>query len=156
MINSISNMGSSMQMMRSSGMQGPPPPKDKDVFQVADSDGDGLVSLVELEVLAEGMEEVTGNSINVDEALSSFDANQDGGLSGEELLQMMGSNGFAPPGMVDSEESGSAVKPPPPPPMDQTLASYGQNSGDDQIAQLIELLQSNDSDEEYASIDVTS
>ena len=62
MISGISSMGNTIQMMRSSGMQGAPPPKGQDVFQVADSDGDGLVSKTELKVVTEGIEEITGNT----------------------------------------------------------------------------------------------
>ncbi len=146
-------MASSMPMMRSSGIHGPPP-KDRDVFQLADSDGDALVSQTELGAVAEGIEEITGTTINVDEALSNFDVNQDGGLSGEELLQMMTSYGFAPPEMGAGDQRDSAMKPPPP--VEQALSVYGQNSGDDTVAQLLELLQNQDSDEGYTSIDVSS
>lgn len=157
MISDISSISSSMLMLRSSGMKGPPPPsKDMDVFQVADTNGDGVVSLSELEALTGGIEEITGTTINADEALSSFDASGDGGLSGEELLLMMTSNGFAPPQMAGSEGADFGMKPPPPPPMEQALSAYEQNSNNDQIAQLIELLQSNNNDEEYVSIDITS
>ncbi|MFH1215505.1 MAG: hypothetical protein V1706_03285 [Pseudomonadota bacterium] len=155
MINSISNMSSSMLMMPSSGMKGPPPPRDQDVFQVADTNADGVVSLSELEVLTAGIEEVTGTTINADEALSSFDANQDGGLSGEELLLMMTSNGLAPPNMTGGEGTDFGMKPPPPP-RGQAVSAYEQSSNYDQIAQLIELLQSKYSDEEYVPINVMS
>ncbi|MBU0945876.1 MAG: hypothetical protein KKE53_15655 [Proteobacteria bacterium] len=155
MINNISNMSNSMLTMRSSGMKGPPPPQGQDVFQVADTNGDGVVSLSELEAVTEGIEEVTGTTINVDEALSSYDANQDGGLSGEELLLMMTGNGFAPPKMAEGEETDFGMQPPPPP-MEQAASAYEQSSNNDQIAQLIELLQSKDSDEAYVSIDITS
>jgi Ca2+-binding EF-hand superfamily protein len=157
MINGVSSMGASMAMMRNSGMKGPPPPpKDADVFQTADSDGDGILCTSELSTLVEGIEKVTGNSINVDDALSTYDADQDGGLSGEELLQMMTDSGFAPPEMSGAEESEGGMKPPPPPPAEQVLAAYGQNSGDNQIAQLLELLQNSESEEEYAPLSVTS
>jgi len=131
MISGISSMGNTMQMMRSSGMQGTPPPKGQDVFQVADSNGDGLVSKSELQVVTKGIEKITGNTINVDETLNSFDANQDGGLSGEEMLQMLTSQGFAPPSMT-SGEGASGMKPPPPPPpsQGQEVSLVGDTNGD--------------------------
>ncbi|MCF6180321.1 MAG: hypothetical protein L3J63_13195 [Geopsychrobacter sp.] len=154
MINSISSMNSTMSMMRSAAMQRQPPPPDRDVFQVADSDSDGLVSSTELETLVAGIEEITGNSIDLDEALGSFDADQDGSLSGEELQGLMSSNGFPPPGILNNENGESSMMPPPP---EQALAAYAQNTEEDTISQLIELLQSqNDSDEEYSSFEITS
>ncbi len=148
MINSISNMGNSMMMPNNPMMRPPPPPEDQNVFQVADTNGDGVVSEVELQALTEGVEEVTGTTINAEEALTSFDVNQDGGLSGEELLDMMTSQSLAPPHMTGGEGSDFDMKPPPPP-MEQVLSAYEQNSNTDQIAQLIELLQNNNSDERY-------
>lgn len=160
MISSISSsMASSMQITKNSGTQGAPPAKGKDVFQVADTNGDGVVSQTELDALAQGIQEVTGNTINVDDALSSYDADQDGGLSGAELLQMLSDNGFTPPEMKEGEESG--IKPPPPS-FETAIAAYNENSGNDQISQLIDILQSNSTSESnasnatYASIDITS
>ena len=91
-----------MAMMRSSQMQRQP--QGKDAFQLSDTDGNGLVSSTELETLASGIAKVTGSTINVDEALSSYDADQDGGLSGEELLQMLTGMGFSPPEMAAGED----------------------------------------------------
>lgn len=149
MVGNVSSMSNSAAMMRGSGMQGPPPPpKDNDVFQVGDSNGDGLISADELTAITEGVAEVTGNSIDVESALSSYDANSDGGLSGEELLEMLTQQGFSMPEQM----------PPPPPPQsaEQAAAAYGKNSGDDQISKLLELLQSGDSEEEYTSVNVVS
>ncbi len=149
MVGNVSSMSNSAAMMRGSGMQGPPPPpKGNDVFQVGDSNGDGIISADELTAITEGVAEVTGNSIDVESALSSYDANSDGGLSGEELLEMLTQQGFSVPEQM----------PPPPPPQsaEQAAAAYGQNSGDDQISQLLELLQSGDSEEEYTSVNVVS
>lgn len=145
MVNSISNMGGSMAMMQSTGMKRPPPPQGEDAFQLTDSDTNGSVSQTELTTLVEGIEEVTGSIIGVEEALSNFDANQDGELSGEELLEMMKGYGFSPPEMG-----------PPPPSSEQALAAYGQNSGNDQMAQLLDLLQNGESEDEYTSVDVTT
>ncbi len=158
MINSVS-MSSTMSMMGTSGMQRQPPPPDKDVFKVADSDNDGLVSSAELKTLVDGIEEITGNSIDVEEALSSFDADGDGSLSGEELFGLMSSQGFNPAEMVNSEDGESGMKPPPPPPPPPTevTSAYEANDGEDKISQLIALLQEQiDSDEEYFSLEMTA
>lgn len=158
MISSVST-NSSMSMMNTSSMKRQPPPPDKDVFKVADSDSDGLVSSTELGTLAAGIEEITGNSINVDEALTTYDADGDGSLSGEELFGLLSSQGFNPAGMsnVEGEGEEGGMKPPPPPPPEQASAAYEANSEDDSISQLIELLQgSSESDEEYSALELTA
>lgn len=156
MINSVS-LGSAISMMSTSGIQRQPPPPDKDVFKVADSNSDGLVSSTEFKTLAAGIEEITGKSIDVESALSSFDADGDGSLSGEELLGLMYSQGFNPAGMVNSEDGKSGMAPPPPPPPKEVTAAYEANSGEDKISQLIALLQEQtDSDEEYFSLEMTA
>ena len=156
MISSIS-MNSTMSMMNSSAMQRQPPPPDQDVFQVADTDSDGLVSSTELETLAAGIEEVTGNSIDIDEALSSYDADQDGALNGEELMGLMTDQGFPPPGMFNGENGDTGMMPHPPPKTGQAISAYAQNTGQDTISQLLEILQGeSDSEEKYSSIEMTA
>lgn len=162
MINSISSTSSTMSMMRSSAMQRQPPPQGKDAFQMSDADGNGLVSSAELETLAAGIAEVTGSTINVDDALSSYDADQDGGLNGEELLEMLTNMGFSPPEMVaaeGSEEASMRPPPPPPPSSEQAISAYSQNSGDDDMmSQLLELLQNQEGTDTsgFFSVNVTS
>ncbi len=158
MINSISSMSSAVSMMRSNSTQRqPPPPQGKDVFQLSDTDGDGVVSGTELETLVKGIEEVTGNTIDQD-TLSNFDADGDGGLNGEELLGLMQSNGFSAPQMVNPEGEESGVRPPPPPPSSEmAMSAYAQNSGDDMISQLLNILQGNTEDTDAtSSINLTS
>lgn len=206
MIGSIGNSSSMAMMMTSSSKQRQTPPAGQDVFKLTDTNKDGSASKTELAALVQGIEEITGNSMSVDDALTSFDANQDGGLSGEEMLQMMTSLGFSPSQMESgkgtssgSEVASSGMRPPPPPPppsqsqevslagdtngdgvlslaelqaligsevsdadlnstpvstFAQALASYKQNSGESKIAQLMGLLQNNDSGEKYASLEV--
>ncbi len=152
MISSINSMSSAMSMVRQS------PPPDRDVFQLTDADSDGLVSKIELETLATGIEEVTGTRIDVDEALTSFDTDQDGALSGEELQGLMSSIGFAPPGMSTTENTqAQGMQPPPPPPSSETVSSaYAQDTSEDEMEQLLALLKDqNGSDWEFSSIDVT-
>lgn len=156
MINSVSSMSNAVSMMRSSGAQRQPPPPGQDVFKLSDTDSNGVVSGTELETLVKGIQEVTGNTID-ENTLASFDADGDGGLNGEELLGLMQSNGFSGPAMVNSENGETGMRPPPPPPTEQALSSYAQNSGDDMLAQLLEMLQNGtDNENALTSIDVTS
>jgi hypothetical protein len=158
MINSIDSTNSAMSMMRSGPMERHQPPPGKDVFQTTDADRDGLVSRSELETLAKGIEEITGSSIDVDEALSSFDADEDGALSGEELKGFMESNGFTPPGMFQNDKGDAVRMPPPPPPSsEQAISAYEGNSGKDQIEQLMALLKEQNGDSwEVSSVDVAA
>lgn len=146
----ISSIGSSMNsaMMMRGGMQNSPPPG-KDAFKVADSDSSGLVSSSELEAVLDGITQTTGTTLNVDETLTTYDADNDGGLSGEEMLALLTDNGFGPPQRVDSESGGPP--PPPPPSTDQAMSAYAANSGDDLISQLIEILQGSGSSTETSS-----
>lgn len=155
MISSISSSSNTMSMMRSSAMQRQP--QGKDAFQLSDMDGNGLVSSTELQTLASGIEKVTGSTINVDDALTNYDADQDGGLNGEELLQMLTSMGFSPPEMATSEDGESSAMPPPPPSSEQVTSAYSKNSGDDMLAQLMDLLQIQETTDAstYSSVNVT-
>ncbi len=158
MISSISSSASTMATMRSS-MQRQPPPPDQDAFKLSDTDSNGLVSKTELSTLAKGIEEVTGNTIDVDDAISTYDADQDGGLNGEELLSLLNNNGFTQPlQMLDDESSETASQPPPPPPpQEEAMASYAQNSVDDLMQQLLDKLrESGISETDTLAIDVTS
>jgi hypothetical protein len=131
MINNVGSGTSAMSMMSNTQR----PPQGKDAFTMSDTDADGVVSQTELETLAAGIEEVTGNIINVDDALATFDMDSDGGLSGEELLEMLASNGFTGP-----EMEGQGPPPPPPPSSENAMAAYGENSGDDLMSQLLDAL----------------
>jgi hypothetical protein len=152
MINSISSTSSAM-MMRSNSTQQHPPPPGKDAFKVADSDGDGLVSSTELESVVAGIAEITGTTLSAEDTLSNYDADQDGGLSGEEMLALLTDNGFVPPQGVGDETGG----PPPPPSAAQALSSYSQNSGEELITQLIDILLSSENDSvSSSSLDLTA
>lgn len=150
MISSINSANSAMSMMTMRSTQGQPPPPEKDIFQISDTDGDGLVSGTELEPLIGGIAETTGTEVDSD----SFDIDQNGGLSGEELFEMLSSYGFAPSQVAADEGSNSSTMPPPPPvSSEQAILAYTQNSGEDMIGQLMELLQNGN---ETTSIDITS
>ena len=151
MISSIGSGTGAVSMMSSSMQR---PQQGKDAFQMSDTDADGVVSQTELETLAAGIEEVTGNSINVDDALATFDMDSDGGLSGEELMEMLASNGFTGP-----EMEGGGPPPPPPPSSADAMSAYAENSGDDLISQLMDALGNSENGTETSlasSISITS
>ncbi len=157
MVNNVSSVGSSMTMMRSGEIKGPPPsPKTQETFLVGDTDGDGVLSASELAALTEGTEDSTVNSMNVEDAISSYGVNRDGGLSGQELLERLNSDGLSTPDMTMNKNGESAMMPPPPPSSEQTLAAYEKNNGNDQIAQRVELLGNSDAAGSYTPIDVSS
>ncbi|MDY0189232.1 MAG: EF-hand domain-containing protein [Desulfuromonas sp.] len=152
-------MISSISSMSSSSAQKAPPPE-QNVFTLTDSDSDGFVSSTELESLIADISEVTGNSMDVTDAMSTFDTDQDGSLNGEELQGLMSESGFTPPMMMSSEEGGESDMMPPPPPPDasQVVSAYGQNSGEeDNISQLIAMLQSDsDSTDIYSALEISA
>lgn len=155
-MSSISSMSNALSMMRGNSTQRQPPPPDKDVFQVSDTDGNGVVSGTELETLVKGIEKVTGNTIDQD-TLNSYDTDGDGGLNSEELLGLMQSNGIFGPEMLNSENGETGMRPPPPPSTEHVLSTYAQNSGDDMLSQLMDILQNmTDTTAGTTSIDVTS
>lgn len=152
MISSVSSGASAMSMLSSTQRQSQS--QGKDVFQMSDTDADGLVSATELETLAAGLEEVTGTSINVDDALATYDSDSDGALSGEELMEMLGASGVTGP-----EMEGEGPPPPPPPSSEDAMSAYGDNSGDDLLSELMDALGNSDDDSEtslLSSISVTT
>jgi hypothetical protein len=149
-----------MATMRS-GMRSkppPPPPPDQSVFNIVDSDSDGLVSTIELATLVKGIQHVTGNSIDVNDALTSYDSDQDGGLNSIELLSLLNNNGFSQSlDIISEDDSETASQPPPPPPPDEAMASYARNSVDDLMLQLLDRLRESGVNEtDTLAIDVLS
>lgn len=143
MINSIDGMSSAM-MRTGSRQQQPPPPPGKEAFQAADSDGGGLVTGTELEAVVAGINEVADSSLSTEEVIGTYDADENGGLSGEEMMNLLADNGFGPPQGAD----GVTGEPPPPPPptMEQALASYAANSGEKLTSLLINNLQDSENE----------
>jgi len=161
MINGVSSSNSTMAMMSSSSMgrtqkPPPPPPPDKDVFSITDTNSDGTVSESELEALVNGIEEVTGSSLDIEDTLATYDTDQDGVLVGEELKVLMDNSGFPPPDMFRPEqektdgESFSQFS------VGQALSSYSQNSGMDPIEQLINLMKEQNNVGELSSININA
>lgn len=151
MISSIGSANSAMSMMTMNSPQGQSPPPEKDVFQISDTDGDGFVNGNELETLVGGIAETTGTEIDSD----SLDVDQNGGVSGEELFEMLSSYGVAPSQVSAGEGINPSTMPPPPPPVstEQAISAYTQNSGEDMSGQLMQLLQNGNG---TSSIDITS
>ena len=150
MINGVSYSFNSISINGSRNIQKPPPPPpEKDVFKAADSDGSGTVSAAELQTLLEGINAVNGESISVEDAIQSYDTNQDGALNGEELLGLLTDSGFQlPPHPVREERLGG---------IEQAVASYAQNSSYEVITQLLEIVQNaKDESETYTSLDITT
>ena len=76
-------------------------------------------------------------------------------------MQLLTDMGFSPPEMTTSDDGkSSAMQPPPPPPpsSEQVTSAYSQNSGDDMLAKLMDLLQNqeNSNASTYSSVNVTS
>lgn len=155
MINSINSTDSAMSMMTSRSPQRPPPPPEKDVFQLSDTNSDGVVSSgTELDTLVEAIGETTGTVIDSETVLSTYAQDTYKGLSGEEVLEMLNSYGVTPSQATAGEGgNSSAMQPPPPVSAEQAISAYTQNSGDDKVGQLLELLQNSNV---TVGIDVTS
>ena len=115
-----------------------------------------MLTASELAALTEGTEDSSVNSINIEDAISSSGVNKDGDLSGQDLLERLNGNGVSSPDMTMRKNGESAMMPPPPPSSEQTLAAYGKNNGNEQIAQRVELLKNSDAGGDYTPIDVTS
>ena len=130
----MSSIGS-IGMNSVSSMQRPDP---MGVFKKTDSDGSGGVSQAELKNLADVMKEKTGNTIDVsNDSFKTYDSNNNGSLSGDELKTVLDNSGFGPP-------QGMQGMGPPPPPPQQAGNSYNENSsnsGQDSVSELVSNLQ---------------
>jgi Ca2+-binding EF-hand superfamily protein len=71
------------------------------MFSKIDTNGNGSLDKTEFSALAKKMSEMSGNSINVDDAFSTYDANGDGSLSKSELDSFMKANAPQPPQGTD-------------------------------------------------------
>lgn len=95
MINGISSYGSYMSYQQSQCLQ---QPRDPDgMFKRIDSDGSGGISQAELDAFAGKISEKTGNTIDTADTLSTYDADNSGELSGEELKNFLVATGMQPP-----------------------------------------------------------
>jgi Ca2+-binding EF-hand superfamily protein len=103
-VNTINgSMSSSMLSMLSQSQE----QRKTDLFNKVDSNGSGSIDKAEFSDFAKKLAEMSGSSINADQAFSAYDANGDGSLSANELDKFMKDNAPAPPsGGMQSMEHG--------------------------------------------------
>lgn len=140
MVNAISGAANMLSALNNQPQRRQPPPPEQDAFQVADTNQDGVVSAEELEALAGAVSELRETDISQDQLLANFDRDSDGGLSGEELLDMLSNYGIAPPEIASAQENSEAMQPTSEL-FTRALEAYALHSGKDSISQLIEILQ---------------
>ena len=112
MINGIGSYGSYMNYLQPQAMQQQRGPAD--MFSKIDSDVSGGVSQSELETFTGKISEITGESIDTTDAVSTYDTDGNGELSGDELKEFLAATGMlssmrGPAEMfddADSDESG--------------------------------------------------
>ncbi|MDG4475191.1 EF-hand domain-containing protein [Thiovibrio frasassiensis] len=138
MVNSVSSSSSYAMQAMLAAMQGAQQRQGpQDLFKKVDLDSSGMVSQAEFQTLAEDISSKTGKSLSVDDtSFASYDADGSGELSGEELMAVMKSNGFGPPGDMQGAGEGGV-----PPSKDQAAAAYAVTSGGDSLSALIAGLQ---------------
>jgi Ca2+-binding EF-hand superfamily protein len=125
-MSSISGISSSMlSSILTQGMQSRPDPAQK--FKELDTDSNGGLDKTELSVMAKELSKMTGKTLNVDDMMTTYDANNDGLMSQDEVGKMM--QQILPP-----PNAGSGVS------SDQAAQVYQANSGDDQISLLLKML----------------
>ena len=125
-MSSISGISSSMlSSLLTQGMQSRPDPAQK--FKELDTDSNGGLDKTELSVMAKELSKMTGKTLNVDDMMTTYDANNDGLMSQDEVGTMM-QQVLPPP------NAGSGVS------SQQAAQVYQANSGDDQISLLLKML----------------
>ena len=106
MINGIDSYGSYMSYQHSIGMQQSRDPSG--MFTKVDTDESGGISQTELETFAEEISGITGETIDTEDAISTYDTDGDGELSSEELRAFLDASGLQPP-----QRQGMPQGPPP-------------------------------------------
>jgi len=122
-MSTISGMGGSLNMMTQ--IMTKQRPDKQQMFKNIDTDASGLVEQTELSSFVDQFASNMGIEINAEDALTSYDANADGGLSQEEMEAMLSAYMPAPPdmsavggGFGGGGMTGVSMPPPPPPPQD--------------------------------------
>jgi Ca2+-binding EF-hand superfamily protein len=110
-----------------------------DLFAKLDTDEDELINKTEFSTFAEKISKNTGDTLDVDDVFTTYDADGDGSLSSDELKAFMKDN--APP--------------PPPFQMQNARSAYGTDQETDQTTILQELLNKLSAGEGTESADIT-
>lgn len=120
-VSGISNSSSIIAMLQ--GMQS----KAAEKFKGLDTDSNGGLDTVELSTMAKELSRMTGTTLNVDDAMKTYDANGDGQLSQQETETMMQQVVGPPP---DGGRNAQAMK------------AYKANSGEeDPMSALVAMLE---------------
>jgi Ca2+-binding EF-hand superfamily protein len=125
-MSNISGISSILSSILIQGTQSRPDPAQK--FKELDTDSNGGLDKTELSAMAKELSKMTGKTLNVDDAITTYDANNDGLLSQDEMGAMMQQVLGPPP------TTGSGVS------SQQASQAYQANSGDDQLSALLKIL----------------
>lgn len=128
----IGSMNSSVFTSMQS-MQGKMDPAER--FKSLDTDNNGGLSKAEMDVMANKVGNITGQAINTEEAMKTYDANGDGLLGQEEMGKLMLDlqEKMGPPGgMMGGMEGGMSSQ--------RASQAYINAAGDDQMDTLMKLL----------------
>jgi Ca2+-binding EF-hand superfamily protein len=127
-MSSISGINNSMlSSILTQSMQSRTDPVQK--FKELDTDGNGSLDKTELSAMAKELSSMTGKTLNVDDSITTYDADNDGLLSEDEIGVMLQQVLGPPP------SAGSGVSP------QQASQAYQANSGDDQLSALLKVLE---------------
>ena len=129
-ISSNSSISSILQKMQSRATE---------KFKELDTDSNGGLDKTELSTMAKELSKMTGKTINVDDAMKTYDANGDGKLSQDETDTMMQKT-------IGSPSSSGA----------RAMKAYQANSGDDQLTELLKMLEKSQSSSSTSSASSTS
>ena len=86
-MSNISGISSILSSILIQGTQSRPDPAQK--FKELDTDSNGGLDKTELSAMAKELSKMTGKTLNVDDAITTYDANNDGLLSQDEMGAMM-------------------------------------------------------------------
>ncbi len=112
-------MGGGMSSMNAQFLQ----QAQDDLFSKVDGNGSGGIDKTEFTGFANKVKEHTGDSIDLEEAFSKYDTNEDGSLSSDEMKAFMKENAPSPPGQ-----------------MSQATSTYGKGQEDFKMESLVDLL----------------
>ncbi len=140
-MSSINELSSLMNSIAVQGtQQSRPDPVQK--FEELDTDSNGGLDKVELSTIAMELSKMTGTTVNVDDAITTYDADNDGLLSQDEMGTMMEET-IGPPPSSDGNFA-----------MQQALEAYQANSEeeDDQLSILLNMLQKSSNSSTLSSV----